>query len=52
MPTAPVPAALADKLHAILLRNQPGPDDIGEVLSRPRNRNGGVGLSGSAAVGF
>jgi transcriptional regulator with XRE-family HTH domain len=29
--------ALADKLYAILLRDQPVPDDIGEVLRRPGN---------------
>ena len=45
---------LADKLYAILLRNQPVPDDIRESLSRPRNGksvdggNGGSGGSGGS----
>jgi transcriptional regulator with XRE-family HTH domain len=43
--------ALADKLYAILLRNLPVPDDIGESLSHPHN-GGGNGRAQTAAVGF
>jgi transcriptional regulator with XRE-family HTH domain len=46
---------LADKLYAILLRHQPIPEDIGDVLARSRNGNGGNGANGhsrEAVVGF
>lgn len=44
--------ALCDKLYAILLRQLPVPDDIGESLSHPHHGNGGNAHSQTAAVGF
>ena len=44
--------ALADKLYGILLRDLPVPDDIAEVLKRPRNGgNGGNGGDGGDGGG-
>lgn len=46
---------LADKLYAILLRHQPIPEDIGDVLARSQNGNGGNSANGHSSevvVGF
>lgn len=44
--------ALADKLYAILLRNEPVPEDIAEVLRARAGNGNGNGSRHTAAVGF
>jgi transcriptional regulator with XRE-family HTH domain len=44
--------ALADRLYGILLRKQPVPDDLNEVLNAVSPGNGGNGEAPTVVVGF